>query len=397
MKTPFLSLLFVLACGPLMITGCGGESGTLSSGGGGGTTGGSGGAAGGTGGATGGTGGTTGVIPHGADPKYVAGCELLCTTYGQVGCSAGFDVEACKSTCAQNAAHLDGLCTPESVAYFQCASKADYVCTPDGNVTTADGKIACEAELIKANRCQVYYTCGQFCRMATEVGCGAESQEACVAVCGADQDATDHCSTEYQSLRYCQSQAMACENGKPAPAGCDAERGSLVTCLTDQPIDDPCILPCWEGGGECDTGSMLDCAAKCQTARTAGAVDAFGCDAELADLNACRTSDLTCDAGEPVFNAAPCDAQVKAAAACYADTTSPCSALCWYEGLSGCLDGTESACVASCEAVESSVPACAYDHGVLLQCQVQQGIACTPASPGCESEQQTYDTCLANN
>ncbi len=322
MKSTILSLLFVLACGPLAITGCGGDSGTSGHGGSGGSGGSSSsGGSGGDGGSSGSTdtgGGTTGVIPHGPDPKFVAACEALCSTWSQVGCASAPTYADCQSNCVDNATVLDGLCTPEAVKYLKCSLDVDYVCTADGHVTSADGMIWCETELIAFNQCQLHFTCGQYCRTATEVGCGAATQEACVAVCSAEQKATGHCEDAFEQLRYCQTQSLACQDGHPTSQDCDADRGALVTCLQGPPIEDACALRCWESGGECDTGDMQACLTNCEAAVTPGIPDSFTCESELLALDYCESGGLACQNGQPVFETVACDAEKQAYDACVA-------------------------------------------------------------------------------
>jgi hypothetical protein len=272
----------------------------------------------------------------------------------------------------------------------------NYECNDGYPVPTSQLEaIECLEEQARANLCLQGKPCRDYCNAADDAGCGGPSLDACAAACEDEQQSVGFCYSEHYTLLACETQNMACQAGEPAPVGCDMEKLALVSCIQGETGDDPCGAYCWLAQDEgCDTGTIDECEASCQATLTPEPPGSY-CSYEMENLRKCEGASLTCQAGAPVVGAS-CDAEKQSVADC-ADTYDACSAYCWFKDAKGCgAAGGYEACMTDCNATLEAASYCDYEYEYYLECQIQQDIVCTAGSTLCQSQKDSYDSCIAN-
>lgn len=383
MKNLLASFLAALVSFPLVLTACGGNEGSGGNGGDGGG---------------GGNGGQT--SQGGQDPgnpaDLVTACKSLCAAYAEVNCEKWIPQDTCELQCGAIPAQVDAECISETADYYACAGSIDYECN-DGypQPATQLDAIECLEEQAKANLCLQGKTCRDYCKSAAAAGCGGPSVAECAEACEDARQTAVYCYSEYEQLRVCETGHMACSGGEPAPVGCETEKNALITCIQTSPNSDPCDGYCWVAQDQgCDTGTLDECKTKCEAALSPQVDDAYGCSSETEALRQCEAGGLECQSGNPVATAS-CDAEKTQFAKCYSNYNE-CGAYCWDQNAKGCAQGGFDACVTACEQTMTDASYCDTYYGWYLTCQIENEISCTPGSTTCQSDKDSYDSCIAN-
>jgi hypothetical protein len=174
-------------------------------------------------------------VETGLSPAVRSGCESLCSSELDAGCSGQSSLSQCLIGCAVLLGNPN--CVTQSSALLSCAQGAAMSCDSSGNVVIS----GCEVDQLQAESCALASAidptlngpCTQYCATVAAAKCPNDDDAGCVPGCEMAGTLVAPCTPSWTGYVTCaESATMTCgSDGKASATACTGQFLEFVGCF----------------------------------------------------------------------------------------------------------------------------------------------------------------------